>query len=214
MIILDGKVWYENISKKINDISQLDRDTFKGLFELIEQGANFEIGPGIPPEDGNGLYCTNWTIEQITNYFSNRFSEKETTIDIAEEKSLPNELFDTIINTNYFSNRFSEKEATIDIAEEKSLPNELFYTIINMAKSYQLAYIHASIGFNTGDVLDEISSKYKTEIKPKMKSLSEEDRKKLLTLIETEIEKNDPNVPKNFLENIKEVLTESKKRSI
>ena len=181
MIISKGKVWYENISKEINDISQLDRNIYKGLFELIGQGANFEIGPGIPPEDGNGLYCTNWTIEQITNYFSNRFSEKETTIDIAEEKSLPNELFDTIIN---------------------------------MAKSYQLAYIHANIGINTGDVLDEISSKYKTEIIPKMKSLSEEDRKILLTLIETEIEKNDPNVPKNFLKNIKEVLTESKKRSI
>ena len=181
MIISKGKVWYENISKEINDISQLDRNIYKGLFELIEHGANFEIGPGIPPEDGNGLYCTNWTIEQITNYFSNRFSEKETTIDIAEEKSLPKELFDTIIN---------------------------------MAKSYQLAYIHANIGINTGDVLDEISSKYKTEIIPKMKSLSEEDRKKLLTLIETEIEKNDPNVPKNFLKNIKEVLTESKKRSI
>ena len=83
-----------------------------------------------------------------------------------------------------------------------------------MAKSYQLAYIHANIGLNTGDVLDEISSKYETEIIPKMKSLSEEGKKILLTLIETEIEKNDPNVPKNFLKNIKEVLTESKKRSI
>ena len=181
MEISNGKVWYENISKEINDISQLDRNTYKDLFDLIEHGAIFEIGPGMPPEHGNGLYCTNWTIEQITDYFSNRFYEKETTIDIAEEKSLPNELFDTIIN---------------------------------MAKSYQAAYIHASIGLNTGDVLYKIRSKYKTDIKPKMKSLSEEDRKILLTLIETEIEKNDPNVPKNFLENIKEVLTKSKKRSI
>ena len=181
MIISNGKVWYENISKEINNISQLDRNIYKGLFELIEHGANFEIGPGIPPEHGNGLYCTNWTIEQITNYFSNRFSEKETTIDIAEEKSLPKELFDTIIK---------------------------------MAKSYQLAYIHAKIGINTGDVLDKISSKYETEIIPKMKSLSEEEKKELLSLIEAEIEKNDPNVPKNFLKDIKEVLTESKKRSI
>ena len=181
MIISNGKVWYENISKEIKDISQLDRNIYKCLFELIEHGANFEIGPGIPPEHGNGLYCTNWTIEQITNYFSNRFSEQETTIDIAEEKSLPKELFDTIIK---------------------------------MAKSYQLAYIHAKIGINTGDVLYGIESKYETEIIPKMKSLSEEDRKKLLTLIENEIEKNDPNVPKNFLKNIKEVLTQSKKRSI
>ena len=181
MKISNGKVWYENISKEIKDISQLDRNIYKGLFELIEHGAIFEIGPGIPPEHGNGLYCTNWNIEQITDYFSNRFSEKET---------------------------------TIDIAKEKNLPNELFNTIINMAKSYQLAYIHAKIGINTGDVLDEISSKYETEIIPKMKSLSEEDRKILLTLIETEIEKNDPNAPKYFLEGAKDVLRGSKRRSI
>ena len=181
MKISNGKVWYENISEEINDISQLDRNIYKGLFELIEHGANFEIGPGIPPEHGNGLYCTNWTIEQITDYFS---------------------------NNSY------EKEATIDIAEEKSLPNELFDTIINMAKSYQLADIHAKIGINTGDVLYGIESKYETEIIPKMKSLSEEDRKKLLTLIENEIEKNDPNAPKYFLEGAKKKLIGSKRRSI
>ena len=45
MKISNGKVWYENISKEINNISQLDKKIYKGLFELIEHGAIFEIGP-------------------------------------------------------------------------------------------------------------------------------------------------------------------------
>ena len=39
-------------------------------------------------------------------------------------------------------------------------------------------------------------------------------KKELLSLIETEIEKNDPNVLKYFLEGAKDVLRGSKRRSI
>lgn len=77
MEIINGKVWIENTSKKITNVSQLNFNIYKTIRELINAGAIIEIGPGNPPEYGNGIYCTNLNIDEIVSILNKKDLNKK-----------------------------------------------------------------------------------------------------------------------------------------
>ncbi|MCH5166702.1 MAG: hypothetical protein J1F35_02300 [Erysipelotrichales bacterium] len=160
MEIINGKVWVENTSANIDNIDDLDLNTYRLIKLLLLRGAKMEIGPG--NGYGAGIYCSNLTIEQIKAIITDNENQNVTITADSFDAPTPEE----------------EVPATDDIVGQS------YKTIKALSKSYYEAELHGLMGVNTGDILERIVSQYKEDVLPIVLELPDDDKIRLVTRLE------------------------------
>ena len=166
---VNGKVWIENVDFDVKDVSQLDPKIYRIPMKLMQVGGNIEIGPGIPTETGNGIYCANLTMEQISDQITQLLNAKENEERDHEEQQEE-------------SDELSMMEASIERLGENS-ENEIdniLVSIYRISKNYRLGKMHLYMGVDVDSALNSLIADYEKNVVPKINDLSINAKKELL----------------------------------
>lgn len=172
---INGKIWIENVDRDVKDVLQLDPKIYKIPMRLMQVGGNIEIGEAIPPEHGNGIYCTNLTMEQISEQVSYVYGTKESEETILEDQQRESE---KIIPEE------EQKEPEELYMEElekssKSKVDSIFASIYRISKDYRIGKTHLLFGVPVGASLDHLVDDYEKNVVPEFEDLSSEEKKEL-----------------------------------
>ncbi len=152
MDVINNRVWIENTSPRVTDISKLDLETYYTINVLKQAGAEFEIGPANPPMYGVGIYCTNFSLAEI----------KQILIKNRHTLSRPLE------------------EATKTYEDEEDIVDNLKEHLKNLSVRYNLAILNGSFGPKDNDIKEEVISTFNKDIIPLIDSLTVKDQARLL----------------------------------
>lgn len=160
---VNGKIWIENVSRDVKDVQQLDLNTYRIPARLMQVGGNIEIGPAIPPEYGNGIYCTNLTMKQVIEQVSYVYNEGGADKRTEDNEKEPKE-------------GYSEG---LDDSPDSRVDN-ILASIYRKSKNYRLGQSHLFMGFPVGESLEHLVSSYESDIVPKFDELSMDEKQELL----------------------------------
>lgn len=176
---INGKIWIENVDRDVEDISQLDLKTYRIPARLMEVGGILEIGPGISPkneDDGieqeykdiskyvNGIYCTNLTMEQVSEQVHLVFDEdNKEKVKHTEEEKEPEEAYMEELEKN--------AESEVD---------KIVATIFRIGKDYRIGKTHLYMGVPIGASLEHLVDDYNKNVVPEFATLSSEEQAELV----------------------------------
>lgn len=198
---VNGKIWIENVSRDVKDISQLDLKTYRIPARLMEVGGILEIGPGISPkneDDGveqgyediskyvNGIYCTNLTMEQVMEQVHLVFNEdKPYKPTIKEEEPKEPEKLD-----------MQEPETTA-----KSNVDSIYASIYRIGEDYRTGKSHLLMGVPVGASLEHLVDDYKKNVVPKFATLSSEEKEELLEKLQNLLDNGTLHIERSVVTN-------------
>ena len=152
MDVINNRVWIENTSPRVKDISKLDLETYYTISVLKQAGAEFELGPANPPIYGVGIYCTNFSLDEIRQIL--------------------------IKNRHTISRPLEEETKTYE--KEESIVDSLKEHLKNLSLRYNLAMLNGSFGMKDNDIKREVINTFNKDIIPLIDSLTIEDQARLL----------------------------------
>lgn len=196
---VNGKIWIENVEREVKDASQLDPNIYKIPMWLMQHGGNIEIGPGMPPEKrdhdmepmhgekidyGNGIYCTNLTVDQIVQLLK----EKDVEERALEAQQKASEDLDMDVEPTM-------EELGLDLENKV---DSIVASIYRKSRNYRLGRSHLLMGIPIGDALENLVASYESDIVPKINGLSDEEKKELLEKLQGVLDNPIVNIERGF----------------
>ncbi len=198
---VNGKIWIENVSRDVTDVSQLDLKDYRIPARLMEVGGIIEIGPAIQPtHEGedielnpgdiskyvNGIYCTNLTMEQVMEQVHLVFNDSKVlkTPTEKEEEKEPEKL------------DMQEPETTA-----KSNVDSIYASIYRIGEDYRTGKSHLLMGVPVGASLEHLVDDYKKNVVPKFATLSSEEKEELLEKLQNLLDNGTLHIERSVVTN-------------
>ncbi len=162
MDVINNRVWIENTSPRVTDISMLDLDTYCTISVLKKAGAKFELGLANPPVYGVGIYCTNFSLDEIKKILMK--------------------------NRQFLSRPIEEVPRSYKIEEDRV--SNLQKQLKSLAVRYNLAMHKGAFGIKGQDIETEVIETFNKDIIPIIDSLTIEEQARLLEMLKDNREEN------------------------